>query len=287
MNLSIFKIDARYLQALLATAILAIGQLLYQTVGGYDRLLVAVATAVAAELAFGKLARGKWPNVTSAYISGLSIVILTKPSNILWPFAIGALISIVSKYAIAYKGRHLFNPTNFSLCVMLLAASGKMGLLSTQWGNSLGVLAVVWAWGLFVVWRAKVLDLTLTYLICFIPLAAIRAAVSHQPFGSEIAPMTGPMQTLFMFFMITDPSTVMSKRPHRIAVVVIIALVECVFRMQETLRIPGLAFTLWGPSMFALFFVGPVAKWIDLAFLGGALAPRRPGMPAPAAVAAA
>lgn len=269
------KLDPRYLQAGLATTILVVGQFFYQTLGGYDRLILALVCAVGAEAICGKLARGTWPHVVSAYISGLSIVILSKPSNILWPFALGALISILSKYVITYKGRHLFNPTNFGLCVMLLIASSKMGLLSTQWGNSFGILAVLWAWGFFVVWRARVMDVTISYLIFFVALAGFRAAVTGNTFGSEVAPMTGPMQTLFMFFMITDPSTVMSKRSHRIIVVALIATLECVFRLQNYIHIPGFDFVLWAPSMFALFFVGAPAKWIDLAYLNGMTSPRR------------
>lgn len=276
-----FRIDPRYLQAGLASTILILSEYFYQILGGYDRFVVALATAIAAEAVCGRLSRGFWPNVVSGYISGVSIVILTKPSNVLWPFVVGSLISIVSKYAIQWKGRHIFNPTNFGLCVMLMVASDKVALLGTQWGNSFGIIALIWSWGLLVVWRARVIDLTLTYLFCFIPLAWLRASLTGDPFLSEIAPLTGPMQTLFMFFMITDPPTVMSRRSHRIFVVILIALLECFFRLKNYFGIQGFQLFEQGPSIAALFFVGPVAKWIDLQYLGGDKAPRRL-IPAPA-----
>lgn len=274
----LLRVDPRYLQAGLATTILVTGQLLYRTLGGFDRLLVSVACALAADFALSLWLRGKWPNVASSYISGLSIVILTKPSNILWPFALGALISIFSKYVITYRGRHLFNPTNFGLCVMLLVAHSQVGLLSTQWGNSLAALSVIWAWGFFVVYRARVLHVTVTYLIAFLALSVVRSFVTGNTVASEIAPISGPMQTLFMFFMVTDPATVVSRWTARIFVTILVAVVEFFFRLQNVLQIPGLDFVLWAPSMFALFFVGPVARFVDLAAFDGAAFPR-PGAP--------
>lgn len=259
----------------LATTILVLGQFFHEILGGYPRLFIAIGAALITDLIFSQIVRGRWPNVASAYISGISIVILTKSTDILWPFAIGAAISILSKYVIAYKGRHLCNPTNFGLCVMLLVASSQMALLSQQWGNSPGFLALIWAWGLFVVWRAGVMHVTLTYAACFLILAYVRALITGNTFGNEAAPQTGPMQTLFMFFMITDPPTVVSRFWGRILVVVLIAILECIFRLQNLLHIPGIDFVLWAPSMFALFFIGPIAKWIDLKYLGGFERPRR------------
>jgi hypothetical protein len=130
-------------------------------------------------------------------------------------------------------------------------------------------LAIIWSWGLLVVWRAGVMHVTLSYAALFSLFSLVRTWFTGNSFFNEVAPITGPMQTLFMFFMITDPPTVVSRFGGRLLVVAIIAAVECLFRMQQILRIPGLDFVLWAPSMFALFFVGPVAKWIDLAFLGG------------------
>lgn len=264
------RIDPRYAQAGLATTILVLGQILFRSVGGFDRLAVAIATGLAADVVLSLSLRRRWPNWPSVYISTLSIVILTKPSAILWPFALGSLISIFSKYVITWKGRHLFNPTNFGICVLLLVANEKVGLLSTQWGNSLGALALIWAWGFFVVWRASVLHVTITYLLAFLALSALRAAITGNTFWSEAAPITGPMQTLFMFFMVTDPATVVSTRRGRIGVTILVAIVELFFRLQNQLHLPGLDFVLWAPSMFALFIVGPVARFLDLAFFGGA-----------------
>src|SRR5262249_46585653 len=154
-----------------------------------------------------------------AYISGNSITILTKPAtSLLWPFAVGSMLAIASKYVLTFRGRHLWNPTNFAISALLLVAPGSMAVLSTQWGNHPAAVAIVFGVGMLVVWRARLLHITGTYVVCFVALAALRSAVNGQPLAAEIAPVTGPMYTLLMFFMLTDPRTVVSTRRGRILV---------------------------------------------------------------------
>jgi Na+-translocating ferredoxin:NAD+ oxidoreductase RnfD subunit len=72
------------------------------------------------------------------------------------------------------------------------------------------------------------------------------------------------MYQLFVFFMITDPRTVVRNRNWQIAVAVIIALVETLIRFASDQAWPlPLAFNV-APAFLALAIVGPVAKWIDL-----------------------
>ena len=39
-----------------------------------------------------------------------------------WPYALCGAIAITSKYAIRVRGRHIWNPSNFAICAMLLLA---------------------------------------------------------------------------------------------------------------------------------------------------------------------
>ena len=43
--------------------------------------------------------------------------------------------------------------------------------------------------------------------VAFVAFAVLRAAVTGHPWLAEVAPITGPMYQLFIFFMITDPKT--------------------------------------------------------------------------------
>ncbi len=258
-------VPSPWIFASLLTLILVVGQYFFRIVGGYERLAVALGSAIGAELVLSRLLRGRWPNTLSAYISGNSIAVLTKPAtSLLWPFAVGSLLAISSKYVLTFRGRHLWNPTNFAIAALVLLAPGTMAILSHQWGNHPSAVAIVFGVGMLVVWRARLLHITGTYLACFVALAALRSLINGHPLQAEIAPVTGPMYTLLMFFMLTDPRTVVATRRGRVAVVVIIALLECLIRLLPLVHAPALEPLLRAPPIFALAIVGPIAKWLDL-----------------------
>ena len=274
-------IPAPWLFSSLITLILVVGQWKYDIVGGYDRLAAALGTAVAVELLLSRVLRGVWPNLLSAYITGNSIAILTKPAGgLLWPYALGAAVAITSKYALTYRGRHLWNPTNFSVSCFLLLAPHSMSVLSHQWGNDWAIVGIVLAVGSLVITRARLWHITGTYVACFALLAVLRSAIQGTGVGYELAPLTGPMYMLLIFFMLTDPRTVVSTRAGRVVVVVLIALLECVLRLLP----PTEAFKPLqaAPPILSLAIIGPIAFWLDRRRLTSRPASAAPPLPAPA-----
>ena len=258
-------VDPRYLIAFLITLVLIAAQLRYDMVGGYTRLAVALLTCVVTEVVLSWFVRGKIVNLLSAYISGLSLTLLIKPQGAaLWPFVLGGFLAIASKYVLQHRGNHLWNPTNFAIVTLLLAATNRVSVLSHQWGNDLATNLVIWTFGLVIAARVRVLHITLTYVVAFLVLNGARAALLGQPLLPEIAPITGPMYQLFVFFMITDPRTVVRDRRWQMIVAVIIALVETLIRYGSDQGWPlPIAFNA-APALVALFLVGPIAKLIDL-----------------------
>jgi hypothetical protein len=264
-------VDPRWLSSSLLTLILVVGQWRFQILGdSYVPWLVALGTAIAAEIVLYRLHAGGFPNLLSAYISGNSVAFLLKPAgDLLWPFAVCSLLAIGSKYVLRWRGRHLWNPTNFSVCLMLLVASGQVSMLSHQWGNELGVVAVIWAVGLLTVWRRAVLHITLAYLACFVLFAWLRTFVNHHPLAGELGPVTGPMYQLFMFFMVTDPRTIVAGRRAQLAVVLLVAAAECAIRLLCDLDALAAGNPLCtAPPMFALFVIGPLCLAAQLARSG-------------------
>ena len=254
-----------HLFSALITVLLVIGQYRFQILDSYSVLTVALGTAIVAELALSRWLRGTWPSVLSAYISGNSIAILTKPqAGILWPFLLGALLAIVSKYVLTYRGRHLWNPTNFAVSAMLLLAPRSVAVLSHEWGNELWTVAVIWSIGLLVVWRAKLLHITLTYLAAFVLLGGARAALNGGSWLTEITPATGPMYQMLMFFMLTDPRTTVSTKRGRIVVVVAVALLECALRFANDQHQAWATPFASAPAILALAVIGPIAMYFDL-----------------------
>ena len=181
------QIDPRYLSSGLITVILVFGQIYVGFLHDLSQLITAIAAALVAELALGRLLTGKWLNPASAYITGISCGILLR-SLYLWPFALASLLSIMSKYVLRYKGRHLWNPSNLGICVVLFSAPGIVAALSEQWGNDLWAMAVIWLLGSVILWRAKRFHVSFTYAASFVVLAYLRSLMTETPFLSEVAP---------------------------------------------------------------------------------------------------
>ena len=258
-------IDPRYLIAGLITLVLLAAQVRYGMAGGVERLLVALSVCMATEALLSWFDRGKVVNLQSAYISGISLTLLIKPQGgALLPFVLGGILAISSKYVLRYRENHLWNPTNFAICALLLAAPERISILSHQFGNDLVTNLVIWGFGLVIAARVGVLHITLTYVASFLLLNTVRATVLGQPVMPEIAPITGPMYQLFIFFMITDPRTVVRGRRNQVVVAVIIAMMETSIRFgsDQGWALPT-AFSV-APAMLSLAIIGPLAKWLDL-----------------------
>src|SRR5882724_9953459 len=198
--------DNRYVAPLFITCILLVGHLSYGILESYRKTALAIAAAIVTELILGRIFFGKWLNLASAYITGISVGILVR-SPAYWPFALCALISIMSKYVLRVKGRHLWNPSNFGISVLLFFAPWTVASLSIQWGNNIWPMLVIWVLGAAIIYRVNRFHITATYVISFIAFAFMRSWIIGQPWQAEIAPITGPMYQLFIFFMITDPKT--------------------------------------------------------------------------------
>ena len=259
------RLNPKHLIIFLITLILVVGEWRYSILGGYERLVATLGACLVTEAVLSRLLRGRMASLSSAYVSGISLALLLKPqAALLWPFWMGGFLAIASKYVIRYRGRHLWNPSNFAIGVLVILAPGTVAILSHQWGNELATNVVIWTLGLMIAGRARVLHVTLAYLSAFAVFSALRSAITGVPLLAEIAPVTGPMYQLFIFFMITDPRTTVSTRRGRIVVAVLVAVVEAAIRLAGDAGISWLTPLYYSPPILALFLVGPVAMCWDL-----------------------
>lgn len=248
-----FRFDNRYVPPLFITCILLVGHLSFGILESYQKTALAIAVAIIAELVLGRMFFGKWLNLASAYITGISVGILVR-SPAYWPYALCSLISIMSKYVLRVKGRHIWNPSNFGIAVLLFLAPETMAVLSIQWGNNYWALLVIWVLGSIIIWRARRFHISATYVVSFFLFAFLRSWITGDPWQAEVAPITGPMYQLFVFFMITDPKTTVKTRMGQCVVAFCVALAEFFLRLDQVVYAP----------IFALFFVGPAANLIEI-----------------------
>lgn len=267
--------DPRFHAPLLVTTILAVGDAAFNILenhpappwlvsltGGvvmeYSPTFVAIVVTIVAEIILGRFFWGKWPHLASAYISGISVGILIKSSS-LWPFVLCGLISITSKYVLRVGNRHLWNPTNFGVTMMLFLAPTHVASLSVQAGNNGLAVVVIWLLGGMIMYRIGRFHVPVAFVATFIPLAFLRSFVTGHAWQTELAPLFSPMFQLYIFFMITDPKTTTRTRPRRIVVAMLVAVMETVCR---------LVFKDIHSLYHALFTVGPVANLIEIYYDG-------------------
>ena len=248
-----FSPDNRFLAPVLITGILVTGQYTFGILESAPQTLVAILVSVVAEMLLGRFVRGEWPNLASGYISGISVGILIR-SPMFWPYAACSLLSILSKYAVVWRGRHIWNPSNLGVSAMLLLAPDVVAGLSIQWGNDIWVPMVIWTFGFLAVYRLRRFHICVTYVVSFLVFSFVRSLITGDAYLATLAPITGPMYQLFVFFMITDPRTTVRGRLGQSIVVVLVALVEMVLRLNEFVYAP----------FYALFLVGPPAFIWDL-----------------------
>ncbi len=248
-----YKLDNRYIAPAFITCILLAGNLSFGILESYQKTLLAIGVSILVELLLGQIFLRKWLHPASAYITGISVGILVR-SPAYWPYALCSAISITSKYVLRIKGRHLWNPSNFGISVLLFLAPETVASLSIQWGNYLWPMLVIWVLGSVIIWRLRRFHITAIYVVSFVLFAFLRSWMIGSPWQSEIAPITGPMYQLFIFFMITDPKTTVQSRKWQCIVVFLIALVEMIMRLHQIVYAP----------FYALFIVGPIAMLIEI-----------------------
>ncbi len=249
------SLNNRFLAPALISCILLVGQLTFGMLESWTRTLLAIAVAIGCELLLGKLITQKLPHLASAYISGISVGILIR-SPFFWPYALCAALSLMSKYVLRWQNRHLWNPSNFGVSAMLFLYPASVASLSIQWGNFVWPMVVVWCLGSIIIMRLERFHICLTYVASFGLLSGVRSLITGDPFLASIAPLTGPMYQLFIFFMITDPRTTVSGVRGQCLVAFLVAVAEMLLRLGQVIHAP----------YYALFIVGPIALSAELAW---------------------
>ncbi|MBS0170316.1 MAG: DUF2330 domain-containing protein [Nitrospira sp.] len=157
----------------------------------------------------------------SALISSLSLCLLLRTDD-LTVAALAALIAIGSKFVLRWHDKHLFNPTNLALALLL---AGGLGWISPgQWGQAAWVAFFIACLGSLVVTRAARADVTLAFLACYIGLLFARAFRLGDPVTIPLHQIESGTLLIFAFFMISDPKTTPDSRIGRIVYALLVAL---------------------------------------------------------------
>ncbi|MDE2019364.1 MAG: RnfABCDGE type electron transport complex subunit D [Patescibacteria group bacterium] len=157
-------------------------------------------------------------NSESAYITALILALIITP--IFWTDLNGiiflawtAILAMASKYILAIRKKHLFNPAAFAVALTAFT----IGQSASWWvGGNLPLMAFVLAGGFLVVRKIQRFDLVLAFLGA----AAVSAAFTANQFDPLGTLQKMALHTPIFFFasiMLTEPLTTPPTRDKRIA----------------------------------------------------------------------
>ena len=164
------------------------------------------------------------PHTESSIITGLLLFFLFFPTTDgqdLLSVALVAAIAVASKYVLAWRGRHIFNPAAIGAVIITLT-----GLNASVWWVGTPVLLPAVAIGaLLVLYRTRQLPMGLTFIV----LATVVVTIVQSSFG--LAPPDALVYTLgstpLVFlagFMLSEPLTLPPRLWQRLVLAGIVAL---------------------------------------------------------------
>jgi Na+-translocating ferredoxin:NAD+ oxidoreductase RnfD subunit len=226
--------DPRLHLASVIVTLQVLGQTAFDFRLSIAQILVALVTCAVLEvsIAFRRQRVLMWP--ASALLTGNGVAfVLRVPGtehgdwwsmNGWWIFAGTAAVGLLSKYVVTFRGRHVFNPSNFGLvlCFVLLGPE-RADPLAFWWGPmsvwlALALLLIVGG-GLAILSRLHLVGIAVGFWLTFAAGVAVLAATGHEMTAAwHLGPIAGldlwwllvtsPEVLVFLFFMITDPRTI-------------------------------------------------------------------------------
>lgn len=248
--------DARHLQIAVLGSLLAYGLVALDFEVALAPSLAVIGSALATQLAFCR-ARGVAFDARSPLISALSLCLLLRAADPAL-LCVGAVIAVASKFLVRANDKHVFNPTNLAI-VVLLATSDSVWVSPGQWGSTAIASAAFVLGGALVLRRAERADVTWAFLFVWAGLLFARSAWLGEPATIPLHRMQNGGLLLFAFFMLSDPRTTPDSRAGRVAFATVVAVVAFTIR-----------FSLYEPNalLIALAICAPLVALADRVWPG-------------------
>src|SRR5689334_19119355 len=239
-------------------------QVLGQTAFGFSlsiaQILVALGTCAVLEvgIAFFRQHVIMWP--ASALLTGNGVAFILRVPGTphgdwwslhgAWIFAGTAAVSLLSKHVIRWRGRHVFNPSNFGLVLCFLVLSESRAEPLDFWWGPMSIwlalaIALIVSGGLTILSRLRLLVIAGSFWLSFAAGIGVLAASGHSMTARwHLGPITGwsfwwllvtsPEILIFLFFMITDPVTIPKGRVARVVYAVSVGLLATLLVAPQT-----------------------------------------------------
>lgn len=234
--------DARLHTAFVIVSIHVIGITTLGFEVSIPQILAAILTAglIDVVLTFRSSGRLIWP--ASGMLTGSGVALILRlvgiESGDYWSFegwhwfALVAGVSILTKYYIRFRGRHIFNPSNFGLVVAFLVVGSRVIEPLDFWWAPPGpwmliAYAVILGGGVLITRRLQLFEMAAAFWLVLAAGLGVLAASGHcmtatwspTPVCGDrfwTALVTSPEILIFLFFMITDPKTIPEGKAARV-----------------------------------------------------------------------
>ena len=252
--------DPRLHVAAVIVTIHVLGQVKLRFHVSVPQILAAILTCAILEVALTFRARRAFVWPASAMLTGSGVALILRvpgtPPSDHWStykwyvFAGVAALSLLTKYAIRYRGTHVFNPSNIGLVIaFVVLGSTRVEPLDFWWAPlktwMIVAYAVILVGGLLITARLHLLATAATFWVALAAGVGLLAASGHCMTARwAFAPVCGfdfwrvivfsPEVLIFLFFMITDPKTVPTGRVGRVVFGLLVAVASTVLMAAQT-----------------------------------------------------
>ena len=216
------RLDPRLYQIAVLGSLLSYGLMWLDFGVGGEQIAVVLSACLAVQYVCTRLFRLPRYDARSALISALSLCLLLRTGHPALA-VLAAVVTISSKFLIRVDNRHVFNPTNFGLVVMMLLTD-QVWVSPGQWGSVAFFGFLMACLGVVVVNRAARGDVTYAFLGCYLAIVIGRTLWLGDPVSIAVHQLQNGGLVLFAFFMISDPKTTPDSSAGRVLFALLVAL---------------------------------------------------------------
>ena len=249
--------DPRYYQIAVLGTLLCCGVFALDFGVRWQNAATITVTALGMQLLFTRWLRLPHFDPLSPLITSLSLTLLLRADTAMLA-ACAAGIAISSKFLVRYRSKHVFNPANVAIVLMMLA-SERVWVSSGQWGSATISALALSCLGILVLTRATRAETTVAFLLAFAAMLFVRAAWLGDPLTIPVHQLQSGALLIFAFFMISDPKTTPDTAPGRVLFGTLVAGIAYV--IQFVYYVPN-------GAILALIIAAPAVPLIDARLRG-------------------
>lgn len=184
-----------------------------------------------------RILRLPW-RIESSLVTAFILLFVMRPGlepSVLLGLALAGALASLSKYLIAWRGRHILNPAAFGAAVVSIIGSFGafewLGTSASWWVGTPSLALPVALLGLAVLWRTEKVRVVLLFVVIALVTSVVRQLVQAQQFDVAFdfstALQFALLQSPFLFlgaFMVSEPLTLPPRRWQQLWVAALVGV---------------------------------------------------------------